>query len=182
MLASAPVGGSRTPSEPVPEASRPSSLPIPLSFPISAPLTPILFLAPRRGEAPLLWSRPSLHSSHSALAERQKGMGMRRGSARRGASSSVSSSSLLPAPLRVPLSLPHPLPIPTPCPRYCSSSSCSTSISTASVHVCSTHTQAHPAHPPHPPFWRPGGGRHRSFGAGPPSTPATPPSRSASGG
>ena len=87
MLASAPVGGSRTPSEPVPEASRPSSLPIPLSFPISAPLTPILCLTPRRGEAPLLWSRPSLHSSHSALAERQwrmrMGMGGRSNNARR---------------------------------------------------------------------------------------------------
>ena len=32
-------------------------------------------LAPRRGEAPLLQSRPSLHSSHSALTERQKGLG-----------------------------------------------------------------------------------------------------------
>ena len=28
-------------------------------------------------------------------------------------------------------------------------------------------------------LWRPGGGRRRSFGASPPSTPATPPSRSA---
>ena len=48
---------------------------------------------------------------------------------------------------------------------------------------CLFHAHASTSCPPAASsFWRPGGGRHRSFGAGPPSTPATPPSRSANGG
>ena len=62
-----------------------SSSPIPIQFRKSAPRkcgtprppTPTPHLAPRRGEAPLLRSQPSLHSSHSALAERQKEIEMR---------------------------------------------------------------------------------------------------------
>ena len=65
----------------------PRPLPYPLRLSMSAPRTRkhilptrrILLLAPRRGEAPLLWSQPSLHSSRSALAERQRRMRMGRG-------------------------------------------------------------------------------------------------------
>ena len=150
----------------------PRPLRYPLRLPMSVPRTRkhilptrrILLLTPRRGEAPLLWSRPSLHSSHSALAERQKMMRMRVDIARNvqllKGRSSVRAK---------------------PSPPILSNHSFTTRCVRNPFMSCSSRPfpQVHARESEPPSFWRPRGGRHRSFGASPPSTPATPPSRSA---
>ena len=95
MLAKAPEGRDTAPSEPTLLSNlllqralraQDSHFPVPVLFSRKSaprkcraprPPTPTPHLAPQRGEAPLLRSQPSLHSSHSALAERQREMEMR---------------------------------------------------------------------------------------------------------